>query len=186
MTIGKRIDTQTGVIELKDSYDEQLVVLLESAMKYNCVSYPQVAEALASDGKKPARQSIFKKVKSGTLKATALFQILDFLGIDFKIEKDGKEIPVRLPVGERVRKTVKGKMYDTKRCLPVADSFYADGENKYRPENGRAEELYYEPSEDTYLLVHYSDGRQMKRRFPWIEILTPDEAETVKFSYQMH
>ena len=68
------------------------------------------------------------------------FQILDYLGIDFKIEKDGKEIPVRLPVGERVRKTVKGKMYDTKRCLPVADSFYADGENKYRPENGQADQ----------------------------------------------
>lgn len=168
-----------------NQYIDRMISVLESAMKYNGISYPQVAEMLTADGKKAARQSIFKKVKSGTLRATTMLHILDTLGVKMKIEKDGKEIPVRLPAGDRVRKTVKGKKYDTKRCLPVAHSFYADGENKYRPDNGQAEELYYDPSGDEYFLVHYNDGRKMKRRFPWIEVLTQDEAETVKFAYQM-
>ena len=112
---------------IDNQYADRMISILESAMKYNSISYPQVAEMLTPDGKKPARQSIFKKVKSGTLRATTMLHILDMLGMNVKIEKDGREIPVRLPVGDRVRKTVKGKKYDTKRCLPVANSFYADG-----------------------------------------------------------
>ena len=168
-------------------YTEQLIALVESAMKYNGISYPGLAVMLTDAGKKPARQSIFKKVKSGTLRANALLKALDMLGIEVKLEKDGKEIPVRSAKGDRIKKTVKGVYYDTKRCMPVADSFFPDGKHKYNS-SGQAEELYLEPKSGVYLLVHFCDESiksQMGRRFPWAEVLTADEAETVKFLYNL-
>lgn len=169
---------------MKDSYENQLILLLESAMKYNGVSYPQVAQLLVEDGKKPFRQSVFKKAKSGTMKVTTLLKILDRLGVELKLTKDGKEVPVRSAVGDRTIRTVKGIAYDTKHCCPVANSFYADGENKYR--GHQAEELYYDPKTGKYVLVHYcEEGYLWKKKCPWIEVVEEDKVNEYIKQYDM-
>ena len=167
-----------------EDYENQLIVLLESAMKYNNVSYPQVAKMIAEPGKKPTRQSVFKKTRSGTMKVTTLLRILDELGIELKLTKAGEEVPVRTAEGERVIRTVKGQQYDTKHCCPVANSFYADGENRYH--DNRAEELYFDPKTRAHILVHYSDKERVgRKRYPWIEVIVPDKVDECIESYNL-
>ena len=169
---------------MEDSYENQLIVLLESAMKYNGVSYPQIAELLTPDGKEPMRQSIFRKVKTGTLKVVTLLEILDKLGVEVKLEKDGNEIPVKKACGTRVIRTVKGQKYDTKHCCAVANSFYLDGENRYYEHH--AEELYFDPCTENYFIVHYvdPDGPWPKKR-PWIEVIDSDAVQDRKYVYNL-
>ena len=165
-----------------DPYTKRLVELVESAMKYAGVSYPQVAEMLAASGGKPSsRQGIFKKVKSGTIKATDLMELLELLGMKLSvITKNGASVPDQPAAGERVVRIVNGVKYDTKRCCAIANTFYMGKESKYN--NHVAEELLYDPEKGQYILVHYDDGKYVRRkgekRCPWIEVLDPGAAQS--------
>lgn len=172
------IESKRKECQVKDDpYTKQAVALIEGAMKYAGVSYPQVADMLGQ----PSRQALFKKVKNGSMKLTTFMAILHGLGLSIRIEKkNGEVVPIRPAVGDRVRRVVRGHLYDTKHCCPVADNFF-QGEDGAMYHGHIAEELYYDPETKKYLLVHYSDGAKIKirnrTRFPWVEVIEPEDAQ---------
>lgn len=171
-----------------DPYTKRLIELVENAMKYAGVSYPQVAEMLAaSGGKSSSRQGIFKKVKSGTIKATDLMKILELIGMNIRIEAENGLVPDRSAAGERVVRVLKGTKYDTKHCCTIAHSFYANGTDRFREH--AAEELYLDPERQQYVLVHYGDEEYERRRGekkrPWIEIIPKENVDQTIKEYDM-
>ena len=171
-----------------DPYTKRLIQLVEAAMKYAGVSYPRMAEMLsAGSGKPSARQGIFKKVKSGTIKATDLMKALECIGMSLRIESDGMLIPDRNAAGERVVRVLKGDRYDTKRCCPIANSFYRNGADRFQ--DHAAEEMYFDPEKRRYFVVHYGDERYVRRRGekkrPWIEIVLEENVDQTIKEYDM-
>ena len=165
-----------------DPYTRRLIEMVEAAMKYAGVSYPQMAEMLsAGSGKPSARQGIFKKVKSGTIKATDLMKALECIGMNLRIESDGTIIPDRSAAGERVVRVLKGERYDTKRCCPIANSFYRNGTDRFQ--DHAAEEMYCDPEKRRYFIAHYGDGQYVRRRGekkrPWIEIVPEENVDQI-------
>ena len=83
------------VIDVK--YTEELITIFEALSKSCWSNYSRVAANISKDGKPVARQSFFRMVKNGSLRATALFMVLDVLGVKLVFEKDGNEIFSREP-----------------------------------------------------------------------------------------
>lgn len=157
-------------------YRDRVVDLVNGLLLYCNTNYAQASAKMSKVDKPLSRQALWKMVNNGSLKLATFLELLDAYGVELKFEKEGQEVSYRKGIGERVKRVIKKKTYDTGKCIALSSSFYADGENKYT--NHLADEMYVDPSDDTILLVHYCDsefaGTAAGKKYPWMEIVDSD------------
>lgn len=110
------------------------------------------AEAAARVGWVP--QQLSNRLVRNSLKADEFLEVLEGIGVEITmtVKETGKIIRLKSQ-RRRVKKMVKGVIYDTAAAGVVANNFYADGVNEY-DEDGYATELYID-KEDRYFFVDY-------------------------------
>lgn len=120
------------------------------------------AEAAAAISWSPQQYS--QKMVRGSLRADEFLAILENLGIELSltVKDTGNAIrQQRAGAGRRVRAMVDRVKYDTATSVAMANSFYADGVNKYT--DGKAMELYMD-KENRYFFAEYFDWEGAKDR----------------------
>lgn len=120
------------------------------------------AEAAAAISWSPQQYS--QKMVRGSLRADEFLAILENLGIELSltVKDTGNEIrQQRAGAGRRVRAMVDRVKYDTASSVAIANSFYADGVNKYT--DGKAMELYMD-KDNRYFFAEYFDWEGAKDR----------------------
>lgn len=124
---------------------------------------------------------IFRK----SLRADDFLDLMESLGVDvtFTIRDSGKNVNTHIiGAGRRVKAVVNHIPYDTRNADALANSFYADGKNKFT--GGKALELYID-EEGRYFFAEYSEFEGIK------DVITPVTGEVAasfieKYGTELH
>ena len=117
------------------------------------------AEAATRVGWVP--QQLNNRLQRNSLKADEFLEVLEGLGVEvvLMVKDTGKVISLATPK-RKVKKMVKGVIYNNAAATPVANSFYADGVNEYG-EDGYATELYVDKEERYFFVDYHKDDPKM-------------------------
>ena len=123
--------------------NDDVVKLIESLFKYRGTNYAQIASKLGM-----SRQAFFRMVKGGTIKLSTFLRILDILGLEIRISDGGETACLTDFEGPKLKKKIKGVLYDTEKLMSVGVLECKDGIKT---------ELCVEPVSKTYLVLQYSE-----------------------------
>ena len=127
---------------------DDVVKTIESLLKYRGTNYAQVASKLGM-----SRQAFFRMVKGGTIKFSTFLKMLDVLGLGIRIADGGDIACLTEFKGPKLKKKIKGVLYDTEKLMSVGVLDCTEGVTT---------ELCVEPVSKTYLVLRYSEDGYSK------------------------